>query len=277
MTVRSVIDRNRSNQGIQTPISFTDGSHGISVTISSYGGGAIGTIMLPLPIQISDAYNVIIATPQLGFMGGVARDITSGENPITALEALGSDLRDVGADLVDSSAGNERAPIQSAYDVLRYISRSGASFISSSVESGMSSASGVAVNPHVALVFEGVNLKQFNMTWNFAPESRKEMNDITAAITALKKAMLPKYKGAGGGSVPRGLFDYPDLVQLNYKGLSIGDYYTFKPAMINSLTVDYSPNGNVLIRDGGESVPSFVNLSVGFTESQIWTKEDFGG
>ena len=42
------------------------------------------------------------------------------------------------------------------------------------VGAGISTALGNVVNPHVALLFEGVNLKNFSFTWRFSPDNEGE-------------------------------------------------------------------------------------------------------
>ena len=50
--------------------------------------------------------------------------------------------------------------------------------------------------------------------------------------------------------------------------------HKFKRCAISSLQVNYTPEGGpAFIANSGE--PAFVELQLGFTETMIWTAEDF--
>ena len=66
---------------------------------------------------------------------------------------------------------------------------------------------------------------------------------------------------------------YPNQVDCYYQGS--GDYLHFcKRAAVTEFSVNYQPEGgNVLF--AGTGAPTFVELTMGFQEVEIWTAEDY--
>jgi len=118
-------------------------------------------------------------------------------------------------------------------------------------------------------------LKQHTLNFEFAPETERQSQNLAAAIKQLKFNSLPAYDGMGSGSVlSRALLKYPSLVKIAFWGLDDRYFYKFKPAMISNVSVDYTPQGNALLRGAQGARPAFVNLSITFVEQSIWTQDD---
>ena len=66
---------------------------------------------------------------------------------------------------------------------------------------------------------------------------------------------------------------YPNQVDCFYQGS--GDFlHFFKRAAVTQFQVNYQPEGgNVLFAETG--APTFVELTMGFQEVEIWTAEDY--
>jgi hypothetical protein len=151
-----------------------------------------------------------------------------------------------------------------------------------STEAGgaVSAVSGAAINPHTTLLFNGVMLKNFTFDWTLSPRDESEANNLSKIIKTIKSKSLPSYKGvggaAGGSSFSRGLLEYPDLVRVYFTGYDPNHIFQFKESMISNVTVNYSAGGgNVMHKGSGGSAPAFVQLSLGFTEAEIWTRDDY--
>jgi hypothetical protein len=292
-TVNEVIEARRSEYSNPIMGYPPNGTHGMVLTFFSYKYGAgqpIGpaeqshVIRLPLPNQMQDAYNINIQGNQLGVVGGLAADLSSVSNldPSALMEMAKNAGAEAGQKLTQYVSGLEGgAGLGSDLaGAAMYLQKAGVTSIGnllgSNVGQGISSGSGIAVNPHIALTFEGMNLKQYTMEWQLSPKNQSEMNLISDMIKKIKRRILPTYKGGGGSnSVTRGLFNYPDLVQMQYIGIDPNHIYTFKPAMATNIIVDYSPHGKSFVKgSGSQSAPGFVNITMSFTEAQIWTAED---
>lgn len=135
---------------------------------------------------------------------------------------------------------------------------------------------GSTMNPKAALAFEGVPFRQPVFDWNLAPRSAEESVRLKNILNTFRRNALPAYQGISGGGelLERAMFRYPSTVDIYLLGVDPEYYLFFKTCMIQSVAVDYTPNG-VSVLKGGR--PAMMNLSVQFMEMDIHTSEDYGG
>lgn len=129
-------------------------------------------------------------------------------------------------------------------------------------------ALGNTVNPQVALLFEGVNLKEFTFTWRFAPDTLADSILLKKIINEIKKQIYPKFT-----STENNLYlAYPSQVDLFYLG-SADHLHYFKRASVKNFEVNYAPDGPMFMEQQG--APGIIDCTMSFQESEIWTSEDF--
>ena len=287
-----VIEQNRSRGrfgDLQYPSAGS--THGIYMEFSqySYKGGTVagvnraGSIALPLPESITDSFGINVGGKDLGVEGAAVADAIAGKGESFAFDML-KQAEKLGADT--SGAVQSEGTLSAlggfgttAAVYTNYITKSGLASFAPGFGDSISAATGEAINPHATLVFDGVNLKSFSFQWKLAPTSESESEEIHNIIRTIKTKILPKYSsiGTGNSSFSRGILSYPNMVDIYFVGIDPNKIFRFKKSMVNSFNVDYSPNGNVMIRGNQGSAPGFVTISMSFTESEIWTAEDFGG
>ena len=239
----------------------------------------VTSIVLPLPQQIQDAYNLILGEQQLGVGGAFILDQFS-DNPTSLGNVLGS-IENIGRNVAAGDIGELKDIVGGAGQYAKFLSRS---ILDSLPIEGLSLATdlvtGSAVNPHTTLNFDGVNLKSFEFNWQLAPRSQKESDELKNIVRKIKSHILPKYSTlpnlaeTGSRATDRALLKYPDLAIIRFNGLAKDHFFQFKPGMINNLSIDYSPNGNVFL-EGGK--PAIVNLRMSFMEAQIHTSGKYEG
>lgn len=154
----------------------------------------------------------------------------------------------------------------------------------------LGSTKGVVVNPNTELLFNGFDLRSFNLNFKMVAKSEPEAEDIRTIITAFKAAMLPRLderKSAneqdGSGQIKgtdrTSFIGIPDLVEIKYMlGSSEHPYVTqYKPCAITSLAVNYTADGAYATYAKGQ--PVAVTMNVGFSEVKLVYREDirFGG
>lgn len=283
-------NRNRGRFGnLQYPSSGA--THGLYMEFHkySYEGGAVagvnqtGSIALPLPTNISDDLNINVGANELGVTGAIMSDILTGTGGNALQQAVGAALEaGKGAgDIVNLISGGDYSGAtnalsnQSSYAA--YLTKAGVTSLTSGFGDAISATSGTAVNPHATLVFDGVAMKEFNFQWNLSPADAQESNEIHNIIRTLKAKSLPRYQsvGSGSSSLSRGILEYPNTVNLYFVGIDPNKIFRFKKSMIKQVSVDYSPNGNVMIKGNNGSSHAFINLSISFAESEIWTADEF--
>lgn len=282
MTVESVMAVNR-NRFSYSELSYpsSPAAHNIVLAFQEYsytasGGGPIrpssdvtGAVVLPLPTNLQDSYSVQIGGYELGATGVLAADAL-GNGAGQTMNSVLEDIRAIGTDL--SAGANTNEILSNANAAARFFGRNALDTIG--IGSGaFDVGTGTAVNPHVALKFDGVDLKNHNFNWILSPKNEEEARRIRDIIRYIKQQMAPAYQIDGAQTaVGRNLLQYPSLVNISFVGVNQDYFYYFKPAMISSFTANYSPNGVALNRGGR---PAVVNISMAVTEARIWTREDF--
>lgn len=281
MTVRAAIDRARQrNAQAYTDISFGDSPHQMQINFTDYSfdaarGSSIegnnGSVTLPLPDALADTIGVNIASTELGGLGilaaqgssairGSINDVMSGQSSV--VDSIRQLVENGAAGATDLSTIGSA----SSYFIRQALSQIGFE----GVAQGISAGSGTALNPHKALVFEGVELKTFNFSWTLSPRSQEEADNIATIINTIRTNMLPEYEDIDG----RPLVRYPSLAQPVIHGISQQHTFPFKVGMISNLSADYAPNGMALNRGG---IPAMTKLSFTFNEASVPTRDQYGG
>lgn len=147
-------------------------------------------------------------------------------------------------------------------------------------------ATGLQINNYKAITMSAPEFRSFGLSWKLAPKTHEESKEIQKIITSLKRGMSPKGNGYGVSEF-LGLnssfnitLSFPHVFTVglipNSKFL-----YKMKPAVIESLTVDFQ---------GGQSVPAFyrsesglgedsppesVTLAMNFIELEYWLQGDY--
>ena len=302
MTVNSVISKAKERAAAAyKDISFLDGSpYSMQFAFTAYDYSVVqsgiisqenasGSVTFPLPQALQDSYGVNIGSYELSAVGATVAGLGTGSGK--TLDALGDTYNTaikrfakLGSEGVDqaynSYMGNPvdfsvikeaLGPAMSGFSTASsYMGRNLLDEIAPSlgIGAGVAVGRGSAVNPHVALRFEGVDLKTYQFSWSLSPKSRAEADTIRDMIKAIKTEMHPEYTK----DTNKTLMAYPSLVMPTLHGISTDHIFHFNVGMISNMTVDYSPDGIALNRGG---IPSVINVSFDFTESKINTKSDF--
>jgi hypothetical protein len=149
------------------------------------------------------------------------------------------------------------------------------SFVTSmSPEAGgaLSSVTGLAPNPSLAMLFNGVNFRNFNLNWTFVPQNVTESATIKEIIKYIKRNHLPTF-AAGGTSYN---FNYPSIVQPKFVGMIDEDYLTkFKKCVIKSVNVNYAPQNHASFYKETHA-PAAIQLTIGLEEMEYVLAYDYG-
>jgi hypothetical protein len=133
-----------------------------------------------------------------------------------------------------------------------------------------SAVSGSITNPLLTVLFKSPAFKKLQFEWKLAPSNESESRTVNSIINTIKYNMLP---GTGFGG---GLLSYPNIVQLTISSRS-ADYfsYYFKPAVIESFSVNYTPSGTPSFF-GTTKAPTEVQIRLGLMEIEYWLASDYG-
>jgi hypothetical protein len=149
-----------------------------------------------------------------------------------------------------------------------------------------STTAGVVINPNSELLFQGFDLRNFNLSFKLVATNTGEAETIRKIITTIKKAMLPKlqtgesFKGEGSkDGDTQNFIGVPSLVQVQFmQGTQENPWVTqFKPCAITSLNINYTPDGAYATYYTG--APVSITMDIGFAETKLVYREDifYGG
>ena len=158
--------------------------------------------------------------------------------------------------------------------IKRKITEAGISLTGVNAQSFLEKSQRRKLNPHLEVLYDGPQFRSFNFQWEFAPKSHDESQKLVELIKELKYGAAPSFKGTGG----KNFMQYPGGWEINFKHQ--GGDNTYLPrigsCVCTAINVDYGGKAGVwaAFRDGA---PSDVILKMGFTETQLVTREGIGG
>jgi hypothetical protein len=204
-----------------------------------------GTIRLPLPNNMIDDQHVQYSQEGFNLLTGAAVNQLQKGNAIAGGLLAGSQL--MGGKDVAGIAGNR------------------------GVEA-LAQMSGVAANPWLTVMFKQPNFKQHALEWKLTPSNEKESLALNKIINIFKANMLPDQNGTLGGTT----LTYPNIVQITVN-VNSKEYFTyeFKPAVIESFSVNYTPGGQPSFF-GSTKAPTEATIRLGLMEIEYWLSSDYG-
>ena len=294
MTVDSDMEKARStNNFTQYSYPLTPGQHNMVLVFKDYNyksatsSGFVrgedrsvsakidASVSLPIPNNLTDTYNVKVGPYELGVTGALALDTLGGTGRADLMADAKKAFSAGSEGVVDTgdavSTAGSTFKVASAFmgrNVLDKLPGAGG------INTAIDMRTGNTVNPHVALKFDGVDLKQHTFNWQLSPRSEAEARQLKDLLQFVKARMLPAYALNGESSVSRALLPYPNLVDIFFTGIDQNYFYYLKPVMINTFTTDFTPQGLALNKGGR---PSFINCTMTVTEAQIHTRSDIEG
>ena len=202
--------------------------------------------ILPLPRELKESFDVEVSPGATNMAGGIADAATS------------------------YFTGGTARPSDAAETLL--LSR----LVQAAGEFGdvIGQVAGAVPNPHIAAIFSGIGLRMHRFEWTFAPRNADESKKLQDIIWKLKANSLPSYSTNGTAAL-----QYPQLVQIDlYPWASLPDeekLIRFKPALLKDITINYAPQG-IPSFFAGTKQPTFIQLSLEFLETEIWTGNQYG-
>lgn len=208
------------------------------------------TIVLPMPSNLNENFNVDYRTPDLG-VAGAAADQLMRNFADTGVRGGANDatIEGVAAGAITAAGAALLGQTSMAADVARIVT-------------------GLTPNPYEAVIFNNVKLRSHTFQYRFAPNSRAELETVKKIIKQLKKSMLPGFiKGSADTA-----FTFPETCEITF-GPNKEIPYKLKRCVLDGLTINYSPNGPAFFKTGD---PVIVDVSMSFKEIEPYTRRDEG-
>lgn len=135
---------------------------------------------------------------------------------------------------------------------------------------------GIMVNPHAALLFNGMAFREFKLDFVFFPKSAKESAEVADIIFQLKYAMHPEGSdalGANGGTADLSRFlQYPNNFILGFYAPGMHWLFRTSPCALIGCDVEYNGSGvPAFFQNSNE--PVCITMSLHFKENEILTKQ----
>lgn len=240
------------------------------------------SVVLPIPGNLAVAYAAQYENTSLGILGAMSAgrvggtSLSSGVQDAVAAIAnkvsqFNSDSQSVGEGL--ALGGTIAATTGIASRTLLGAALIGAGGVSS-VVTGQLLQAGLAINPHQAQVFRGVDFRSHQLDYKFVARNQTESNTLKSIITAFKQAMLPG-NAIGSREGSAGLaFSYPEEFTLSFAPRIASYLYKFGRCVLTNFNITYNGE-NLPIFFETTGAPVSINLSMTFQETQVLTKDGF--
>lgn len=241
----------------------------------------IRNIVLPIPSNLQTTYGAQYENSELGALGAGAAGRISADQ----MSAAGNDISDLISSRISSTvaafkSGDTDAQVQAGAPVAAAVATAaagkigggagaalGGAFTGGAVVQGIALDEGLAVNPHMAVLFKGVDMREHGFTYKFIARNAEESIAIQKIISAYKFHMHPEY---AAGSLA---FKYPDEFEISFADAIAGNLYKIGTCVLKSMTVNYNGEGIPLFfQDTG--APVSVEIQLSFQETKIITRGD---
>lgn len=226
-------------------------------------------ISLPIPANLSTGYNAKYANAPIGPGGALAQAVAAGDTSSisSVVDSMnGGDggggllgaIKNVGAGVAENQLGT----IIGA--AIGGIPGGVAGDLAGDALTGTLQSAGVARNPHLAVLFEGVDMRTHQFQYKLIARNAAESNTLRSIITQFKLAMAPEFNQANH------FFNYPDEFDIEFSK----PLFLFKIG--TSVLVDFQVNYTA--QDGSlfhsNRAPLAVSISMTFQELDIITKQE---
>jgi len=209
------------------------------------------SISLPIPNNLLESYGVSYGEGQYGAtLGNVVNVIDSGQAP-TAPGLIGA-ARGVGQSAITGLASG-----LSSFGV-----------DSDGLSGLVDQTLGSIVNPHLALFFRGVSLREHQFSWAFAPRNAQDSKNLKEIYYRIKRAALPAFTANASNTT----LDYPMMVKVRIYAKDGKELYPFKMCVISFTNMNYASSGVPSFHADG--APVLQQLSLGFKEIEYFTSGD---
>lgn len=174
----------------------------------------------------------------------------------------------------------------------RFTSIAGAQILSSalgkitgesvSLDDVFGSTRGVVLNPNTELLFTGLDLRNFSLTYKLVPRSKTEADNIEEIIKRFRQCSLP-YMNGGAEDLKQsfdtegfdaGFIKVPDLVKVTYMSGSSPHPHLpkYKMCALTQVDVHYTPDGTYATTRDKRMVA--YQLALNFQETKLVYRED---
>ena len=230
-------------------------------------------LYLPQSLQVADAIGYDNGNLDIAGAGA----LNAMNNGSGILSALAQGMGDVGSSLGSIFGFGRNAALSNQGEGARVAAARAASLVQGATPQGVQNAIAIGlqvkVNPNTRSVFTGVNVRNFQFTYDFYPTSKTEMEEVKKIIYIFRKEMYPRSipEDAYAAGFPLG-FKFPNLFEIRFM---YGNNKIQMPqpllCYLRSANTTYNPNSMSFFEDGN---PTHIQLSLAFQEFRALSQQD---
>ena len=136
-------------------------------------------------------------------------------------------------------------------------------------------AFGQTLNPYLETTYNSMGMRNFSYTFQFAPKSRKETDEVKAIIQLFRFHMAPEMKAKNHRylTLPS-TFDIHYMFQSAMEGVAAQEnsfYNKIATCVLTNVDVNYTPNEGV--KSFGDGAPTQITMGLSFKETEMLTKQ----
>lgn len=210
------------------------------------------SISLPIPNTLLESYGMSYSEGQYGAtLGNVVRAAADGGGMPGGAGIVGA-ARGLGQSALTNAAGNIAG---------------GLGVDSEGLGGLIDQTFGSIVNPHLALFFKGVSLREHQFSWAFAPRNAQDSKNLKEIYYRIKRAALPAFTAGASNTT----LDYPMMVKVRIYAKDGKELYPFKICVISFTNMNYASSGVPAFHADG--APVLQQLSLGLKEIEYFTSD----
>lgn len=232
---------------------------------------------LPMPSNLATGYNAQYNDTPIGALGAMGKRIGesyAGPEGGSYYKGIANAIQNANIGMADLKGGAANMLIGAVQEggLAGLIAAAGGGALpgaavagAAAVGQGVLAGAGIARNPHLASIFQGVGFRRHQFQYKLIARNAAESATLRAMIKSFKYGMAPKYRAGDH------IFDYPNEFDIS---LNAGDYlFKIGRSVLEDFTVDYTGEGTpAFFEDTG--APYSVVLNMTFKETSIVTKRE---
>ena len=235
-----------------------------------------GTILLPIPSNVSDSNNVSYGESRMNGLTAAAVSALQGVADDNSLDKLMKgeglnieSIENAGQKIIDMMGGDATTASLTAADVLtKQLTASAVNVFDANVTANqlLARANGEIINPNLEILFSDVTLRNFSFRYKLVPRNQREAEQVKLIIRAFKRNMAPQAIGSDGAS------DFflrsPNVFKLRYRTGNKNHPFLnkFKQCFLTDMQTRYTGEGVYSTYDDG--TPVSIELNLTFKELQ---------
>lgn len=226
-------------------------------------GNILGSVLLPMPMNVSIADSATYGTIALGAIGGAA--IQEAQRFMNE-----SQNQNIGSKQAWENLKNRTSEAELGL----YALQSGIFGIPESISSKISFLSKTVVNPNTNTIFQSTGIRNFDFSFSLIPTNKADSDEITKIVKFFRKYLYPEKNEQNF------LLKFPPIWNIKFvygNGAQVGENSDatdklpkIHECFLTSFSSSYNSEGNSFHRDGS---PFDVSCSLTFTETKPNSRE----